>query len=218
MKNYDIISAINISLFAVPFITALSRYKRLDKGMQILCISCGVSLLSEILALYAAFQFHNNIPVYTIYSVVDTILLCLYFDYSIAYFHKRYIGKWLTLLTILSAIGSLIYLGSLDSINNFFLYYQGIIIITMCLFALIQQLYRSEYRLPEFSPHFWAAILFIFCWTLALMNVWLYEFLNDKPGILQSISNYMMVWISMLMNIGLTIIFLSNPKNMKYAQ
>lgn len=212
MDYYALNTLITIAFAAMPFGIMLYQYRRLDKAMRIFSFHCGISLLTEILAYYTAIAYHNNIIVYTVYSIIDTAVFCIYFNYSIPYFRKRYIGGWLAIFTFYGGIGSLIYMDkSVDMLYNYYLFYQGLIIIVMCAVAIRQQLGQSAYTLPDAMSHLMVAAIMMTFWALYFLAWWPYNYLIDQPGILQYISFEMLVILGCLMNAGISLVFIYYP-------
>lgn len=69
--------------------SSIYMYKRLDNASRILCILICCALVNEGAAYYMAVKYHNNLTLYTIFSLIEFFFLGIYFNYTIDIFKKR---------------------------------------------------------------------------------------------------------------------------------
>ena len=206
--SYNIMTALNIGFFVLPFCIALSRYRHLDKALKVLCINFGITLLGESVAVYTALIFHNNMPVYALLGIADIVMTCIYFNYSIDCFRKNHVGYVLAGISVMAGILNFVFLQPLNSTNNNFTYWQGILVILLCIFSMIQYLRNSERNPYQSSIHFWISALLMIFWILSFLYWGLYEYLLEQFSGHQWVIDYMMVWICCATNICFSLILL----------
>lgn len=215
MHPYYLITCINLSLFALPFIIALSRYRYLDKASRVFCLFLGLSFAGECTATWFAYVYHNNMPIYAFLNIVEMCVLCLYFNYSIASFTRRHIGIFLSVLSALVGVINLLFFQSMNDLNNIFLYYQGISVIGMSMIAMVQFLTDVEYMRFEQTPHFWIPALLILFWVISFLHWGLYDFLLGKFPASNWLVNNSILFICFIMNIGYAVLFFFYPHKKK---
>lgn len=214
-KYYQLITFINLGLFGLAFFISLFRYQSLDRASKIFCLFLGTSFAGECIALFCAYHYHNNIPVYAILNIIEMVLICLYFNYSITTFKKRHIGLAAGILSVIVGIINIVYFQSLYSINTLFLYYQGILIIAMSMVAMVQYLLNVEYMQFQQTPHFWIPALMLVFWVISFLNWAFYDFLIAKLSASVWMINNLILFVCMIMNAGYAIIFFFYPKPQK---
>lgn len=209
--GYSSLAGINLAFFAATFIISLSRFRILDRAAKILCINFGLSLLAEALALYAAYRYHNNMPVYAIYNIVEMVLVCLYFNYSTG-LQKNNIGIILAAFSVVIGVLNLSFYQPLDTLNNNFIYYEGILIIAMCMYAMVEELRKSEKKVTPLGVHFFVAAIYMIFWMISFVHWGLYEYLLHQFLRGNWLVDNMMIFICCIMNIALSLVFLKHKK------
>ncbi|WP_461789465.1 hypothetical protein [Pedobacter sp.] len=211
--TYYIIAGLNLSAFAMTCLVALLRYRILDKGMRFFAISCITAFFTELLALIWAFYYENNMPVYAIYNVVEVLLVCLFFNYSIPSLRRKNIGLWLGVISALLGIVNLMFFQPLKSLNSNFIYYQGILVIALSMFAIIDEIMRSEENGNRFSPKFYISVLLIIYWVVSFLYWGLYEYLIGIFGKDNILIGYLMALVCCLLNVAFSYLLIRYPKS-----
>lgn len=152
------------------------RYKRLDLAAKIFCIFTGMAFTAESLAFFTARRYHNNMPVYAIYSLLEFGIISLYFNYSIEAFRRKNIGIYIGITGIMIGICNIIFLQPINTLNSYFLFVEGIAIITMSLFSFFQLLLHEEGLKLYAYPHFWFPVALSFFWSITFLNWGLYDY------------------------------------------
>lgn len=155
---------IDIIIIFISLFISLVRYKILDKASKLLFVLILLTFLTEIIAYWSAYYFHNNNPVYNISSIVKFTITCLYFESIIPQFKTHKIGRKVAVAgLILSAFNTVFFQSFLD-VNSYFLAFESITIIGLCLYYFYDYLSQDTFsnRLPI---HFWFVALLLIFWS-----------------------------------------------------
>ena len=213
MKTYYILMVINLSLFAMPFLTGLSRLKNLDSTLRIFLLLTGISFTGECLAYFAAFRYRNNYPVYAILSIAEMVVASIYFNYSIRSFRKYNLGFFIAAFSLLAGITNLVFFQSMYAMTTYYLYYQSVAIIMMGLIAMFQVLLPNDDLNRKDITHFWIAGTMVFFWCITLLNWGLYDCFTARLKEQKFLIDYFLLAICCITNLGYTIILLKHSKN-----
>lgn len=140
-------------LFA--FGSSIYNYKWLDDSAKIFCVYLGYTLIAECIATYSAIAFHNNLPVYAIYNLGEIVLMAMYFNYNIVLFKRYNVGFYIAGIGLLLGIPDVLFFEGVNSIDAYFMFFEGFCIIGMCLVAFFTLLMQPERIDLRKYPHFW---------------------------------------------------------------
>lgn len=163
-------------LFAV--ISGLRQFGLLDQGAKLFSILMLISLLDELCSLYATVRYQNDIPIYDVFSIVEFVLVSLYFNYSIDVFQKRRLGIYIAIAGGLLGIADIRY-QTLSRLDSYFLLLDGISVITIALYSIARLAQKYEDLDLRYYPHFWISALLTFFWGLTFLTFGLYDYLHD---------------------------------------
>lgn len=192
---------------------SLYRYKQFDKGFKIITHLVFVSFLVEILALFSALVFKNNLVVYNFELVINTLLILCYFESLLPKLNKFGIIKILKVVTFVFWILSITLLHKINTINTSFLIFSGVL--NICLSVLFLDALSSDKRKTYFrlsdSPNFWITSILLFYWCFSFVQWALYRtFTKDTFGF--EFLELSLTLVTILVNFGYTFIFFSYPK------
>jgi hypothetical protein len=200
-----------ISLIVSCFIS-LYRFQSLDAGSRVISILICCALINEGAAFLLAKKYHNNLPLYNIYCIVEYGVLCIYFNFSIDVFVRKNIGIYLAVAGIALGTLNLIFIQSLNTMNSYFLFFEGLMVIGMALFAFFRLLLIQQPLQLYRSPHFWFLCILVFFWSITFLNWGLYDYLYIKfRNVAGSIDLAMMI-IGIMTYGALSCVFLLYPK------
>lgn len=195
-----------IILFSAATV-GIAKWKILQTPDKIVALLVSLTFASELTALLTSRYWHNNLPVYHIYSPLSFLLISLYFNYSIELFRKRRIGIiWGTAGVGLSIIDTL-YLEKIDKINSYYLLFQGTTIIIYGLLSIRQILLDEDY-LPYKFALFWITILFMIYWSITFTIWGFYVILSPEDAPMYSIFDVVLTTANFILYGGITIVFL----------
>ncbi|MEO6833611.1 MAG: hypothetical protein ABI378_13490 [Chitinophagaceae bacterium] len=140
-----------------------------------------LTLLVEPTAYFASQRWHNNMPIYNIFSPIELFLVSLYFNYAVTYLRRRNLGIIIGGAGIVLSILNTIFLQPIDTINSNFLLFESTTIIIYCLLAL-HQILLDEEHLPYRYAHFWITLCFLLFWSATFTGWGFYALLlpTDK--------------------------------------
>lgn len=183
----------------------------MDIASRITFILLAITFITESAAYYAAVRFHNNIIVYTIYSIIEIGLASLYFNYSVKSLYKRHIGIYIAIAGVAVGIINSIWFQSARLTDSDFMLVEGLLIMALAMYALIQLLLDDSFINFKFNPNFWFAFLQLFFWSTTLPIWLLYDHLTSLLGNNKWIVDFSLYLISMITNIGFGLVFIFYP-------
>jgi len=168
-----------LSLFFAA-VCSIYRFKKLDRGPRILSILTCCAFANECAAFYFGRKYHNNLPLYSIYCLVEFFILCLYFNYIIDVFKKKNIGLYIGLSGVSLGLLDIFFVQHLNAFNSYFLYFEDLSVIGMSLFAFFRLLLtKDELHLYRYAP-FWFTSILIFFWSITFLTWGLYDYINIR--------------------------------------
>lgn len=192
-------------------ICGLIQYKKLDKATKLLVWLLLVTFTTEALAVFSAYYFHNNNPVYNISSIIKFTITCLYFESIIPQFKTYKLGRKIALAGFTLSIFNTIFFQSLLEVNSYFLAFESITIVGLCLYYFYDYLSQETFT-KKLPIHFWFTSLLLTFWSFTFFY-WLiaYALMFSDSATISWLS-----WILFSFNIiyygGFTIIFLFYKK------
>jgi len=209
---YNIVNFIYLLSLLFASICSVYRFKCLDIASKILAVLVCCALINESAAYYLAIKYHNNLPIYAVYGFVEFGLLCLYFNNTIDVFIEKNIGIYIGIGGIILGIINLIFIQHLNSLNSYFLLFEGLCVIGMSLFAFFRLLLKQDSLHLYKYPHFWFIGILIFFWSITFLTWGLYDYINLKLHYAASKINLALAIVSAITYCSLASIFLLYPK------
>lgn len=192
--------------------SALVNYRRLDKAARIFALLMAFTLAEEIISFYAAWKYRNNIPVMRIFSVVEIVTVCLYFNYSNEAFRKKNAGYIIALVSLFVGIADLALSKNLHTFSYFFMSYEAVVIIVMAFITQYLFISRHEYLAIATAPHFWLAAILAFFWSITAVNWILYDVFTDMLPGKKWLIDYFIFLVNIIMHLAIAVVFLRFPK------
>ena len=137
-----------------------------------------VSILKINFPVFFASKFHNNLPLYSLYCLLEFGLLSLYFNRVIDVFAKDNIGIHIGITGIVIGILDIVFFEHLGSYNTYFLFFEDLMVMGMSLFALFRLMLNDDSRNLFHYPHFWFICIFVFFWSITFLNWGLYDYID----------------------------------------
>ncbi|MES2478910.1 MAG: hypothetical protein V4561_07480 [Bacteroidota bacterium] len=214
--SYFIESVLYLISSFLPVLMGIKRYTLFDKPTRFIFYLAITSFLGEVIALFCAIQYHNNLWVYNIVQILMTLILCFYYGNSIDLFKRKKLGLYIASISIIVWISSLLLVHSFFSINSTYLAYMGTITILMSIISmdnLIAQKSHSLYKII-YSPHFWFAWILLIYWCFSMIQWMIYKYYTVQTVNFKYIELSLTI-ITMLVNFGYTAVFFYYPKMLK---
>lgn len=190
---WQILLTIYLLLLAGVSIIGLVRYKIIDTPAKIILVNIALTTLSETIAHYLSLSVSNNLMVYHLFSPIQFLLLCIYYNSIVGFFKKYNTGIVIGIIgIILSVLNSSFLQNPVTSFNINFLVLESILIIGMTLCYFYDFLNTTHTTKRFATSDFWIACL--------LLVFWSFTFFTWVAGIALSlvISDYMF-WIRYMM-------------------
>lgn len=203
-----------IYLFVLLFGTIIGvlRFKHFDTAAKVMCLLIGLTFIAEILAFWSAWKYRTNLVIYSTFNIVDFFLTAVYFNYRIKSFTRQHIGFLIGIFGVAIGVGNMVFLQAVNSLNSYFLFFEGITIISMAFYSfagLISERDSLEYKL---DPHFWIAIALVFYWSITFLIWGLYDYYVWANPSYSSILNILILAVNIISYLIFGIIFLLFPK------
>jgi len=202
---------LNISVMVFTLLCSLYRYRQLDGPTRILSVHLALAVIAECLGRYAAARHHSNTTIYSIFSIVEYTLLCVYFNYVIDTFRKWNVGLYLGGLGILIGALLLIFFQPLSQLNTCFLLFEGFTAVVLALICF-RQLFKNDHILLHTCHHFWFPAIIAFYWIATFLNWGLYSHLVRLLGERIWMINVFIIVVNMICYLSGAAIFLMYPK------
>jgi hypothetical protein len=198
-----------LSTLAFSAICGLRRFKTQTRAIKFISILITLTFIFEFIAIFVIRFYKNNMPIYSIFNLIQFFVVAYYFDESIDVFKKRKIGMYVGYVGLFLGLLNIIIFQPLTSFNSNFLILEGLSIISMALFSFFRLLVQyEEFRFTSFS-HFWISVILLFFWSITFLNWGLYDYIgeefNDKIWIINL--SILIVNIITYLSFGLVFIF-----------
>jgi hypothetical protein len=171
-----------IYFLALIFACAISiyRFKKSDLGSRILSVLICCALLNEGAASFLAYKYHNNLSLYSVYSLIEFGLMCWYFNAVVDVFIAKDFGLYIGAGGILLGILNWIFVQPINSFNYYFLLFEALMVIGLCLFGFFRFLLKRDWLTLHRFHHFWFISILLFFWCITFLTWGLYGYINQQ--------------------------------------
>lgn len=208
MNTYWILFYLYILCILLASIISLFRYNKIDKAAGILSILLAFTFISEGFAHFMARYYRHNLFVYHFFNPIQFFLIALYFNESVDVLRQRKIGLYIGIGGFIVAALNTICLQPLNTFNSYYLLFESIMIIGLCLFSFLRMLMKEEpIRLFSY-PHFWFCTFLVFFWSLTFLSWGLYDFIRNYFYEHLSIVNKVLLMVNLITYAGFGAVFL----------
>lgn len=90
------------------------------------------------------------------------------------------LGLYLGGIGIVLGVLNLLFLQSLNTLNYYFLFFEGLVVIAMSLFAFFRLLLKHDSLNLYKYHHFWFVCILVFFWSITFLNWGLYDYINVR--------------------------------------
>jgi hypothetical protein len=212
MAYFIPLAAINLLLIFSAGIAALMKWKWLDISARILCILVWITLIEESLAAFAAIHSGNNLLILRFFSLIESAFIALYFNYSIGWFRRYRLGYVLAIVSFIVWMTDFHYLKGLRHLSGRYMYYEGTMIITLSIVAMVQPLRSASYVNLSNNPRFQIAAALLLFWSFTIMAFACYNSFAHLPKLITSAFSYCLCIINYVFYSSLAVIFFRYPK------
>ena len=209
---YSVLYFLCLLVLLVASLISVIRFREISRSLKLLSLLLITNFLAEGTAFVCGRIFHNNMMVYSLYSPLELFIVCIYFNYSIAIFRQKHIGYWFGALGIVVGGINCIFFQPLNGPNNYFLLFEGILTISLVLFAFARIMIEDAGQKLTHNPHFWVGIAFVFFWVITFCNCGLYEYLYATHPSQTWILGISLVLTNLTFYVGFGLVFFFIPK------
>lgn len=204
------------SILLTGSIVGLIYYRRMDKASKIIVLFVSSTFISEAIATFFAVKYHNNIVVFHVYNPIQTVLLSLYFNFSIEKFNKKNIGWIIAGFAVAFSIINSVFIQSIFKVfNSNVLIVESFLVISMCLYSFYDLLSGDDLGELFSNSRFWFTSLLLVFWSFTFCY-WLIWHALYKASSQNFLWLSIMIWtINLLCYSGFAIVFLSFRKMKK---
>lgn len=196
-------------LFAAAY--ALFRFKVLDSATKYVCAWLWLGVLTEIIGQFSIWKYQSNLVIYSISAMLELLIICLYFNQSVARLKAKNRGVVIAIIGLILGILNALFLQPLNSINSNFLFLECLIIVSLALYAIFRMLIIQDIKLRK-ERHFWFASTFLFyqCCSIWYWGSYVTITTNYKDGaVYLTIANLL---VNIIVYTSFAILFIKYPK------
>lgn len=155
------------------------RRKDLSVTDRWLLLLITITIIQEAVAYSSSMFFHTNFATYHIYSPVELMIICCYFNGTVRMLKRSNAGLIIGIAGAAISVLNTATLQPLSSINSYFLLFEGCSIIILCQFSLLQVL-QDEDMSPYSLVNFWVTLCFLFYWSITFAGWGFYSIMVDR--------------------------------------
>ena len=187
-------------------ICSLVRFRELKNAEKWVAYLLCTTLFFELLSVLAIELWKNNMYVYHIWSPIQLLLVCMYFNESVAAFKKYNIGVSIALVGFVVALANVFFLQPPDSLNSIFLLYESFCIIGLSLYSFFELAQKEKEIIANI--HFWLTTIFLIYWSAVFMYWGMYHHLSTTLKHYFGPVTYTIWTINPLAYSGIALVFL----------
>ncbi|OSZ79063.1 hypothetical protein CAP35_12675 [Chitinophagaceae bacterium IBVUCB1] len=212
MGSYEIRIMIGGIAMLFALLSGLSVFKLLDIPTRVLILYLIITLLNEIIATYCAYTIRNSNVIYGFYNPIEILTISVYFNLTINSFKKNRVGLIIGISAFILGYLNYFLIQSPTKLNNFFLLFEGVVIIFMCLFSFYQMLQSDDDLNLMLYPHFWITSIIMFYWTGTFFIWGTYEYLTMLSDSVKSMLFHILLIVNVITYLGFGTVFLLYKK------
>jgi hypothetical protein len=216
MNTYYLRTNLMIATAAIAVGAGIYRYSKFDRATKLFFYFAVCSFLEESLAYYWALRYNRNTVVYNITNIIEIFIVSLYFNYAISFFRKRNIGIIIGAFSVAFGIINNFFIQSPNSITNYFLFYQALVTIAMCIILLSTFMVHSYTGNVKKEVHFWLAVILMFCWSFCYLVFTLMKYYTTTA--IGTIAVVTLTVVGIITNLSIAVIFYLYPKMNTYVR
>jgi len=207
MDSWEPRFTIYIILLLANCIYCWAQWPILKKADRWICFLLTLTVIQESLAGYLTIIFKSNFITYHIYTPIELILICVYFDLSLKILKPYRLALIIGIPATLTSVLISIFFQHYNKYNSYFLLIEGIIVITLCLVAFYMLLIREDV-VPKRMVHFWLTLAFLLYWSLTYVSLGLFSGEAQNIDFVAKIIAWALYISNLLFYLGLLTIFI----------
>jgi hypothetical protein len=205
-----ILSIIYFSAILTSITAAILQWRSVSKADKFIITLLLITLLNELLAIGAMKILRNDMLLYHVYSPIELLIICLYFNEKIQSLKRFHIGIGIGVLGFIIASINIIFVQPYNTINSIFLVYEGFCVIALSLYSFYR-LALEETELTR-SSQFWFTTILLIYWSTVFIYWGMFPILlTSLQGFMSGITTGMRI-INIVTYIGFALVFLNYKK------
>ncbi|WEK21349.1 MAG: hypothetical protein P0Y49_09365 [Candidatus Pedobacter colombiensis] len=165
LLNFILYGVYLLCLLIVIWLGAV-RLRIMEQPARIFYVLILISFVSELTASGIEYFIGDNHNVYNVTDIIQMFTVCLYFTACL----KKWWIVALGYFSIAFGVYDYFWLQQEDLINNYFLLWCGIVVISLCLYMMVFLSHREGHEKLTRFAHFWFSAALMFYWTVDLLN------------------------------------------------
>lgn len=150
---------------------AWRHFRRLRRPFKIIAILLFCTAVHEVTAAWMGRKYGNNMPAYHLYTIVNIVLVSLYYNESLPIFKKYHIGWYIAALGVLATVLNSWYLQPWHILNSHAILFSSDCIVAMALYSLYRIYVYNDLRYIGRNPYFWISLIFLFFWCTTFLTI-----------------------------------------------
>lgn len=152
----------------------------------------------------------NNFLSYHIYTPIELFIVLNYFFRAANIHNAPELGLVFGSIAILLSILDTLLFQKYNTINSYYLLFEGIVIISFCLFVFYRIFIREDI-IPKRMAVFWITCCFLFYWCMSYINLGMWTAIDYSSSIAR-ILGLSLFYANLLFYICITFIFVYYKK------
>lgn len=209
-----IILSVYYTILLLASIIGATRYRRLDNALRFIAIFLGLTLVSESASyvLVELKEFGVRNAFFHIYSILQLLLVSLFFIFTIKPYHYRKLAAATILLCPLIGILNIVFFQPIDKLDTNMLMFESFIINTMSLYLLYRQVKSKKAQNIFKYPHLRIALLLLLQWSSTFFFWALVPVLDDSNWEYLKLATYIHAIINILVYSGIALVLYTQSK------
>jgi hypothetical protein len=205
-----ILSIIYFTAILTSITAAILQWRAVSKADRFIITLLLITLLNEGLAIVAMKILRNDMLLYHVYSPIELLIICLYFNEKIQSLKRFHIGIAIGVLGFIIASINIIFVQPYNTINSIFLVYEGFCVIALSLYSFYR-LALDETELTR-SSQFWFTTILLIYWSTVFIYWGMFPLLITTLKTSMAKITTGMRLINIFTYIGFAIVFINYKK------
>jgi hypothetical protein len=205
-----ILSIIYFTAILTSITAAILQWRAVSKADRFIITLLLITLLNEGLAIVAMKILRNDMLLYHVYSPIELLIICLYFNEKIQSLKRFHIGIAIGVLGFIIASINIIFVQPYNTINSIFLVYEGFCVIALSLYSFYR-LALDETELTR-NSQFWFTTILLIYWSTVFIYWGMFPLLITTLKTSMAKITTGMRLINIFTYIGFAIVFINYKK------
>lgn len=211
----DVLYTIYLSVLSLLTLLAAWRFRQIDCATRMIALFVWLGLVTEIAARLVILHASkpNNHPVYNISCLIEWLLICLYYNYSLSSLRRKHTGWYLGIGGIVFGIVNLTCLQAVTRMSSNFLFFECAGILSLSFYSIYKLVLIDDDNLQfQRKTNFWIPLILVFYQMSALWSWVAYKVYVEVDTHATSLLLLLLLLNSIITYSALFIILLLYPK------